>query len=86
MRTAAAIVLAALAIGSAPAAHAAPFNCPPTALGCPTQHVNGFDCRYDAPRICGVGNPHNFAPGWYGDDSCWPGAIYCADPQRRAWN
>src|SRR5271166_645717 len=53
------------------------YTCPPTALGCPTQHISGYDCQYDGPRICPPGNTQSAIPGWYGNDNCWPGAVYC---------
>jgi hypothetical protein len=40
-------------------------------------HLPGFDCRYDGARVCLPGNADGFTPGWYGDDNCWPGAVYC---------
>jgi hypothetical protein len=70
---------AVLLTASAPA-HADEPHCPETAAGCPTQHAPGFDCRYDGPRICLPVNPQGDPPGWYGNDDCWPGAIYCPPP------
>lgn len=80
--TAAAVAATVLltALFGAPAAHADEPYCPPTALGCPTQHLAGWDCRYDGPRVCPPGNPQGEPPGWYGNDNCWPGAIYCPPP------
>jgi hypothetical protein len=77
MKLSAAIVQVPLTFTPVPAAGAEPFDCPPTALGCPTQHVDGFDCRYDGARVCTAGNPQGFLPGDYSNDNCWPGAIYC---------
>ena len=30
-------------------------------------------------RTCGPDNAQGVVPGWYGDDDCWPGAIWCPD-------
>ena len=49
-----------------------PPPCPPTAAGCPTQHLPGFDCSYDGPRVCLPDNPQGEIPGWYGNDNVGP--------------
>jgi len=47
-----------------------------------------WDCRYDGNRICGVGatlpDGSLAIPGDYGNDNCWPGAIYCPPAAPRS--